>query len=159
MKRLHVHIAVADLAPNIEFYSTLFGQPPTVVKADYAKWSLEDPRVNFAISTRAARTGLDHLGIQVEEEGELEAVQARLEQAGMPGEVQAGTACCYARSDKYWTADPQGIAWEAFHTLASVPTFNEQGVSDTSDGACCTPPDLSGQVAVSLDALKGRRTP
>ncbi len=157
MKRLHVHIAVADLAPNIEFYSTLFGQPPVVVEADYAKWELEDPRVNFAISTRAARTGLDHLGIQVEEEGELAVVQARLEQAGLPGEAQAGTACCYARSDKYWTADPQGIAWEAFHTLESVPTFNERDSGGVAEGACCTPSGLQDSAAVSLDALKGRR--
>lgn len=141
------------------FIPTLFGHSHTVVREDYAQWEVEDPRVNFAISARTAGTGLDHLGIQVQEERELGAVQARLKQAGVPGEAQTGRACCYARSDKYWTADPQGIAWEAFHTLESVPTFKEHAAGETSEGACCAPAGPAGQVGISVGAIKGRRDP
>lgn len=135
MKRLHVHIAVEDLDANIRFYSSIFGAGPDVKKGDYAKWQLEDPRVNFAISARGARAGIEHLGIQVESADELAEVQSRLARADAPVIGQTGTACCYARSDKYWITDPQGIAWEAFHTLDSIPTFN----GEESDSACCTP--------------------
>jgi catechol 2,3-dioxygenase-like lactoylglutathione lyase family enzyme len=123
MKRMHVHISVADLNESIRFYSGMFAAEPTVLKEDYAKWTLEDPRVNFAISRRGAKVGLDHIGIQVENENELAEMQARLD-ALQPGiEVEAGTACCYAKSDKYWVKDPAGIAWETFHTLESIPVF------------------------------------
>lgn len=142
MSRFHLHIAVTDLERNIAFYSALFGTDPVVRKPDYAKWQLEDPRINFAISTRGARQGVDHVGLQAESEAELEAIRRRLEAAGIQGVEQEGTTCCYARSDKYWTVDPQGVAWESFHTLGSAPVFSEQ---DTSGPAapCCTP-DLSG---------------
>lgn len=138
MKRLHVHIAVDDLAKNIAFYSTLFGSEPTVQKADYAKWMLEDPRVNFAISSRGAKPGLNHLGIQVESDAELAALHGQLEQLQADVVEEMGTACCYARSDKYWVNDPQGIAWESYHTLDSVPMF--AGESDSlANSDCCVP--------------------
>lgn len=138
MSRLHVHIAVQDLDHNIRFYSAMFGTPPSVVREDYAKWDLEEPAVNFAISTRGKTTGLDHVGIQAESDEELHALQARLEAAGVSGATQTDTACCYARSDKYWSLDPQGIAWEAFHTLDTIPTFNTSEESAASQG-CCVP--------------------
>lgn len=137
MKRLHVHIAVDDLAKNIAFYSTLFGSEPTVQKADYAKWMLEDPRVNFAISCRGAKAGLNHLGIQVESDEELAALHGQLEQLQADVVEEMGTACCYAKSDKYWVNDPQGIAWESYHTLDSVPMF--AGESDKMASDCCVP--------------------
>jgi catechol 2,3-dioxygenase-like lactoylglutathione lyase family enzyme len=136
MKRMHVHLAVDDLQENIGFYSALFAAEPTVVKDDYAKWQLEDPRVNFAISSRGVPAGLEHLGLQVESAEELAEVESRLARAEGPVVEQTGTACCYARSDKYWIQDPQGIAWESFHTLDEIPTFNDAGAGDS---ACCTP--------------------
>lgn len=136
MKRLHVHIAVDDLQKNIAFYNALFAAEPAVVKDDYAKWQLEDPRVNFAISARGVSAGLEHLGIQVESAEELAEVESRLARADGPVVEQTGTACCYARSDKYWIQDPQGIAWESFHTLDEIPTFNEAAPGQS---ACCTP--------------------
>jgi catechol 2,3-dioxygenase-like lactoylglutathione lyase family enzyme len=139
VSRLHIHISVDDLEQNIRFYSALFGTAPSVSKEDYAKWDLAEPAVNFAISRRGAQTGLDHVGIQAENAAELAAVQARLQAAGISGVEQAGTACCYARSDKYWTRDPQGIAWEAFHTLDSIPTFNEQEADAAPASSCCVP--------------------
>ncbi|WP_009907511.1 ArsI/CadI family heavy metal resistance metalloenzyme [Burkholderia thailandensis] len=125
MKRYHVHVSVANLADSIRFYSALFAVEPTVVKDDYAKWMLDDPRINFAISQRGAAPGLDHLGMQAEDDAELAEMRARLDHAALPIDEQIGTACCYARSDKYWTVDPQGIAWEAYRTLGEVPTFGE----------------------------------
>src|SRR5882672_1484423 len=119
MKRLHVHVGVHDLAQSIRFYSALFAAQPSVTKDDYAKWMLDDPRVNFAISKRAAKTGLDHLGIQAENAEELEAIGSQLAQADVSTLAQKDASCCYAKSDKYWTLDPQGIAWESFHTLDS----------------------------------------
>jgi catechol 2,3-dioxygenase-like lactoylglutathione lyase family enzyme len=144
VKRLHIHLAVADLAASIRFYSALFASRPTVEKADYAKWMLDDPRVNFAISQRGATPGLDHLGIQVENDAELAEMHARLETAALPLDAQIGTACCYARSDKYWTVDPQGIAWESYHTLADILVFSEPNRTPGSESApdasaCCTP--------------------
>jgi hypothetical protein len=125
MKRFHVHVAVTDLTASIRFYSALFATEPTVVKSDYAKWMLDDPRVNFAISQRGATPGLDHLGVQVENEAELVEMHARLEGAALPVDTQMSTACCYAESNKYWTVDPQGIAWESYHTLNGIPVFGE----------------------------------
>lgn len=139
MKRLHVHVAVTDLAENIRFYSALFGVEPTVTKPDYAKWMLDDPRVNFAVSSRRQSSGLDHLGIQVESDEELNTVHSRLDEAAIPGEEQTGTGCCYARSDKYWTTDPQGIAWESFRTLDSIPTFD-----GAAGASCCVPANQKG---------------
>jgi catechol 2,3-dioxygenase-like lactoylglutathione lyase family enzyme len=123
VKRLHVHVAVHDLEQSIRFYSALFATQPAVKKDDYAKWMLDDPRVNFAISTRGKKAGLDHLGIQAESSAELEEIGSRLAQADVSLLPQKGAACCYAKSDKYWTLDPQGIAWESFHTLDTVPVY------------------------------------
>ncbi len=142
MSRFHIHIAVDDLERNIAFYSAMFGVLPAVVKSDYAKWDLSDPKVNFAISTRGRTPGVDHVGIQSESEDELAAVRARLDAAGLAGIEQENTTCCYARSDKYWVVDPQGIAWETFHTLGRAPMFDETPKQDSASGACCTP-DLS----------------
>ncbi|MGO8917398.1 MAG: ArsI/CadI family heavy metal resistance metalloenzyme [Stellaceae bacterium] len=123
MKRLHVHVAVDDLRKSIGFYSTLFAVAPTVVKSDYAKWMLEDPRVNFAISSRGQKVGLDHLGIQVESEGELAEVYARLRNADGPVLEEGQTTCCYAQSEKSWIMDPQGLAWETFHTTGESTVY------------------------------------
>ena len=141
MKRFHVHVSVKDLQDGVRFYSAMFGQQPTVVKDDYAKWMLDDPRVNFAISNRSAKTGVDHLGIQVESAEELSGVEANLHRASDAVQAQSGTACCYAQSNKYWVQDPAGIAWEAFHTLGSVPVFGVDHASgDTpAKAACCAP--------------------
>ncbi|MBS2132289.1 VOC family protein (plasmid) [Burkholderia thailandensis] len=144
MKRLHIHLSVEDLATSIRFYSALFASQPTIEKGDYAKWMLDDPRVNFAISQRGATPGLDHLGVQVETEAELAQMHERLRDAALPVDEQIGTACCYARSDKYWTVDPQGIAWESYHTLGDVPTFSESTGSHAAEpqgdaSACCAP--------------------
>jgi catechol 2,3-dioxygenase-like lactoylglutathione lyase family enzyme len=142
MKRFHVHVAVHDLQKSVRFYSALFGTAPTVKKDDYAKWMLEDPRVNFAISTRASKQGLDHLGIQAEDGAELEELGSRLAQADVSVQAQKGASCCYARSDKYWTIDPQGIAWESFHTLDNVPLYgqdNRPTEEPSVKSACCVP--------------------
>ena len=145
MKRLHVHVAVHDLQQSIRFYSALFAAEPAVKKEDYAKWMLDDPRVNFAISTRSTKAGLDHLGIQAENGTELEDLGARLAQADVAVTAQKGASCCYAKSDKYWTIDPQGIAWESFHTLDSVPMYGQDTRSRAAESAaagraaCCGP--------------------
>ena len=144
MKRFHLHVAVEDIEQNVSFYSTLFGTGPTVRKPDYAKWMLEDPRVNFAISKRGAKTGLDHVGIQAENEAELEDVRSRLSRADQSLLKQEQASCCYAKSNKYWVQDPQGVAWEAFHTLGDVPVFGEGTMTGQSAmpgirAACCAP--------------------
>ncbi|NGM88510.1 glyoxalase/bleomycin resistance/dioxygenase family protein [Parapusillimonas sp. SGNA-6] len=142
MKRFHVHVAVADLPASIRYYSALFAAEPTAVKADYAKWALEDPRVNFAISSLGAaptKLGVDHLGIQVETAVELAEMQARLETARLPIEEQNNTTCCYAKSDKYWSIDPQGVAWESFHTLDGAPTYGHSRQGPDSSTTCCSP--------------------
>lgn len=139
MKRLHVHVAVHDLQQSIRFYSALFAAEPAVKKDDYAKWMLDDPRVNFAISTRGGRTGIDHLGIQAENSAELEDLGSRLAQADVAITAQKGASCCYAKSDKYWTVDPQGIAWESFHTLDSVPMYGNDKRETATAAACCGP--------------------
>jgi len=136
-----VHVAVRDLQQSIRFYSTLFAAQPTVTKEDYAKWQLDDPRVNFAVSTRGKNAGLDHLGIQAENDAELEEIGTRLAQADVALTPQKGASCCYAKSDKYWTLDPQGIAWESFHTLDSVPVYGEDTAARAAEpkSACCAP--------------------
>lgn len=141
MKRLHVHVAVNDLNQSIRFYSALFHTDPSVVKPDYAKWMLDDPRVNFAISSRAGKAGVDHLGIQAEDADELEELGSRLAQADVSIKAQKGASCCYAKSDKYWTLDPQGIAWESFHTLDSAPVYGADTEirSGEAKAACCAP--------------------
>lgn len=136
MSRLHVHIAVDNIEENVRFYTALFDHTPTVREQDYAKWELADPAVNFAISTHGARTGVDHVGLQADNDAELQSIQARLQQAGIGGREQKDASCCYARSDKYWTEDPQGIAWETFHTLDSIPTFGTAGPAKSARGGC-----------------------
>jgi len=138
MKRIHLHVSVDDLTKSINFYNTLFGATPTVQHIDYAKWMLDDPSVNFAISQRGAKAGLDHIGIQVDTNDELTDIKSRLENADMDMFSQEGTTCCYAKSDKHWVQDPSGIAWETYHTLASAPTFN-QLENNTDEATCCTP--------------------
>jgi catechol 2,3-dioxygenase-like lactoylglutathione lyase family enzyme len=140
MKRMHVHLGVADLEHSVRFYCALFGAEPSVRHADYAKWQLEDPRVNFAISTRGKAPGLDHLGIQVESKEELKEMEDRLAAAELPALAQTGAACCYAKSDKHWTLDPQGVAWESFHTLGQIPVFGaDTATSARQASACCAP--------------------
>jgi catechol 2,3-dioxygenase-like lactoylglutathione lyase family enzyme len=151
MKRMHVHVAVANLDHAIDFYSALFDARPAVVKPDYAKWMLDDPRVNFAISARGREAGLDHLGIEVENKTELHEVYARLRKAGGTIIEQGETACCYAKSEKSWTDDPAGIAWETFHTTGASTVYGDgtgendarlahSEVQATTDAkACCVP--------------------
>lgn len=138
MKRFHVHLAVEDLAASIAFYSRLFGQAPSVEQADYAKWMLDDPGVNFALSARGHRVGLNHFGIQADSAETLQELKQLAEQASA-GQVleQEQAACCYARSDKHWTLDPQGIAWEHFHTLSAAIEFGQETAHQS--GACCVP--------------------
>jgi predicted enzyme related to lactoylglutathione lyase len=143
MKRMHVHVAVDDLDRSIGFYSALFDASPTVVKPDYAKWMLEDPRVNFAISTRGRAAGLDHLGIQVESQAELAQVYARLHKAGSAVIEQGNTVCCYAKSEKSWIDDPARISWETFHTIGESTVYGdgsgerEGRIAHTK--SCCAP--------------------
>lgn len=138
MKRFHVHVAVKDLQESIRFYSAIFGASPSVEQKDYAKWMIEDPRINFAISTRGHQPGVNHLGFQVESNEALTAMRGQLENADASLVEQSGTACCYARSDKYWITDPSGIAWETFHSLGTVPVFGEDAPADKQE-ACCIP--------------------
>ncbi len=141
MKRLHVHVAVKELEQAINFYNTLFNQQATVVKDDYAKWLLDDPAINFAISDRGNQPGLNHLGFQVDNDDELEEISQRLEKANIDTLADLDAQCCYAHSDKYWTKDPAGIPWENFHTLADVPTYyGEVGEANgevPSSERCC----------------------
>ena len=144
MKRLHVHVGVTDLDQSVRFYSTLFAAEPTVTKADYAKWMLDDPRVNFAISSGNAHSGIEHLGIQVEDPDELGEVYQRLEAADRPVIAEGATTCCYAKSEKSWIADPDGVLWEAFHTNGEATTYGDTiDLSALSAGAaegmCCAP--------------------
>ena len=153
MKRFHIHVAVNDLAKNIRFYSTLFGTQPSRVEADYAKWMLDDPRINFAISTRRQPVGVNHLGFQVDSSDELLGLQAQLKAADARLIQEENQACCYARSNKYWVTDPTGIAWETFQTLGSIPVYGEdtpvfdhgtftvptQTVGVAGKTACCVP--------------------
>jgi lactoylglutathione lyase len=149
MKRLHVHVSVTDLPASIRFYRTLFGADPTVTQPDYAKWMLEEPRVNFAISINRQPAGVNHLGFQVETDDELRGMREKLQAADARMVAQSEQPCCYAKSDKYWVTDPTGIAWETFHTLGSIPVYGEDtavfnhGDSAAPVGAptagCCVP--------------------
>ncbi len=140
MKRFHMHVGVKDLDQSIQFYSILFGQKPTKQKEDYAKWMLEDPRINFAISTRVGENGVDHLGIQVDEESELTEITDRLKKAELGVYGEGETTCCYAESKKAWVQDPSGIAWEAYRTMGDAEVFNEKSETD-EDSSCCSPDD------------------
>jgi lactoylglutathione lyase len=143
MKRLHVSVTVSDLESAVCFYSALFGVKPTVLKIDYAKWMIEDPRVNFAISNRGPQRGVTHLGIQVDDDAELAALAERLARTGQSVHEQKATTCCYARSNKAWVRDPEGVAWEAFHTFGKSAVYGEDHAGDEAVGrkpsACCTP--------------------
>ena len=141
MKRLHVHVAVENIEQSVEFYSALFAATPAVRKADYAKWMLEDPRVNFAISARGRAAGVDHLGIQVEERTELSQVAQRLRGAGRAPFDEGATTCCYAKSEKAWVLDPSGVSWETFLTTGESTTYGEAPAEGrgAQSAACCTP--------------------
>ena len=141
MKRFHVHVNVDQLDRSIGFYTTLFGAAPNVLKPDYAKWMLDDPRVNFAISQRGGQAGVDHLGMQAEDDAELAAIGTRLQAADAVALTEKGTTCCYAHSDKFWAEDPQGVRWETFHTHGETTTYtqapDESGTG--KGGSCCGP--------------------
>ena len=143
MKRLHVHVSVKDLDASVRFYSQLFAAHPTVQKADYAKWMLDDPRVNFAISQRDGKPGVQHLGIQVEDREELEEVYARLRRAERPVIEEGETTCCYAHSEKSWIDDPQGVQWETFLTTGESTDYGTDEIRPKrgkgTEGACCEP--------------------
>jgi hypothetical protein len=151
MKRMHVHVAVDDLRHSIGFYSALFAAPPSIVKKDYAKWMLDDPRVNFAISTRGRQAGLDHLGIQVEDKDELKDIYARLHRAGGAVIEQGQTNCCYASSEKSWIEDPSGISWETFLTTGEITDYGdgsgERAARLAHEKSCCAPAVAAPQPA------------
>jgi hypothetical protein len=154
MKRFHVHLHVDDLQRSIGFYSKLFAAAPARVESDYAKWMLDDPALNFAISTRGAQPGIDHLGMQTDDAAELAAMKSRAEAADLALLEEGQTTCCYARSEKHWVTDPQGIAWEHFHTLGNIPVFRE-AAADSS--ACCTPaPKAEAANACCTPAERGK---
>lgn len=139
MKRFHVHLHVDDLSRSIGFYTSLFAAQPARVEGDYAKWMLDDPPVNFAISTRGSTPGIDHLGIQTDDPAELAELRARAQAADLALLDEGETTCCYARSEKHWVTDPQGVAWEHFHTLGNIPVFNEAKPAGAVEAACCAP--------------------
>lgn len=139
MKRLHMHVSVPEIEPAIAFYSALFGAPPVVTKGDYAKWMLDDPRVNLAISSRARATGIDHVGIQVDAPDELATLAKRLQAAGNTTFDQEATTCCYANSDKSWVTDTAGVRWETFYTHGEATAYGEDEVIPETSGACCAP--------------------
>jgi hypothetical protein len=157
MNRFHVHVAVDNLETSIRFYSAMFGAEPSVRKVDYAKWMLDDPRINFAISKRGHSPGVNHLGIQVESDADLDAMRRRVADAEISATTPGETACCYARSKKYWIIDPQGIAWETFHSLHGIPVFGEHRDPDKAHAAsaCCIPdPPQTSQPLASAVATK-----
>lgn len=153
MKRFHVHAHVEDLAASVGFYTQLFGAEPTRREADYAKWMLEDPRINFAISTRGGKPGVDHLGFQTDDEAELDQLKARAKAADLALLDEGATSCCYANSTKHWVTDPQGIAWEHFHTLGDIPVFSQKATEPepvaTAGLACCAAPAAQPVVVVA----------
>lgn len=157
MKRFHIHTHVQDLQASIDFYSKLFACVPTRVESDYAKWMLEDPRINFAISSRGGKPGVDHLGFQTDNADELKELKERARAADMALLDDGEASCCYSRSEKHWITDPQGIAWEHFHTLSSIPVFGETAklAEPSSSGACCAPATTQGlPVSVSIKSSK-----
>jgi catechol 2,3-dioxygenase-like lactoylglutathione lyase family enzyme len=149
MKRFHVHVAVRNLQESIRFYSTMFGVEPSVLKPDYAKWMLDDPRVNFAISERAQVVGVNHLGVQADTDEELDQIHANLVRADQAVVAEKGVHCCYAHSDKYWIKDPQGIAWESFRSFDAAPLAIAElaapaGACGSGDTSCCAPAAEAG---------------
>ena len=146
MKRFHVHVHVQDLSQSIAFYSTMFAADPTRHEVDYAKWMLDDPRINFAISTRGGEPGVDHLGIQTDSAEELVELKARAAAADLSLFDQGATTCCYASSEKHWITDPQGVAWEHFHTLGDIPVFGQaKSEPAVQESACCAPAASRGK--------------
>ena len=155
MKRFHIHVAVKDLESSIRFYSALFGAQPTVTKSDYAKWMVDDPRINFAISQREEHLGVNHLGLQVDTDEELELLRAQAQRADLVAAAEKDVRCCYARGNKYWYTDPQGVAWETYHTLEQVEFFNAPQSGQESSKAialpsCCGP--LTAATAPEADS-------
>ncbi len=157
MKRFHVHTHVENLQQSIAFYSKLFDAEPTRVEDDYAKWMLDDPRINFAISTRGDKPGIDHLGIQADTDDELAELKARARAADMALLDEGTTTCCYARSDKYWLTDPQGIAWEQFRSLIDIPVFSEKARTqmEVTASACCAPSAKGKPLAIPVKTSTG----
>ena len=147
MKRFHVHVAVPDPSNGVRFYSTLFGAEPSVLKDDYAKWMLDDPRVNFAISQRGGEGGINHLGFQVDEPAELDEIHARLAKADSEVTSETNVSCCYARSDKHWVTDPAGVAWESFRSLGTVPFYNGAAPQAPKGGCCATSEEKPAKAA------------
>jgi catechol 2,3-dioxygenase-like lactoylglutathione lyase family enzyme len=155
MKRFHAHVRVDDLESSVRFYSTLFGSEPSVLKADYAKWMLEDPRVNFAITAGSSTTGLDHLGLQVESDEDLAAIMQRLDAAGRSVAKQQNATCCYAQGNKGWVSDPNGISWETFHTFGESTVYGDDlrpQAAGTGAEACCTPAPSSTSACCAAKA-------
>jgi len=156
MKRFHAHIRVDDLQSSVRFYSTLFGTEPAVLKADYAKWMLDDPRVNFAITSGSTSMGLDHLGLQVDSDEDLEILAGRLDAAGQSIVKQENAACCYARGNKGWVSDPSGISWETFHTFAESTVYGNDiaprpaAAKLQETDACCAPAPSSTSACCSV---------
>jgi len=150
MKRFHVHVHVEDLAQSVAFYSKLFAAEPARLEGDYAKWMLDDPRINFAISTRGGKPGVDHLGFQTDDAEELNELKARARAADLAMAEQGETTCCYARSEKHWITDPQGVPWEHFHTLADIPVFSEQAPQADTANACCAPATRGKPVDIAV---------
>lgn len=157
MKRFHVHVHVADLPKSIAFYSQLFSSEPARIEHDYAKWMLDDPRINFAISTRGDKPGVDHMGFQTDDEGELAELKARAMSANMTLLDEGTTSCCYAKSAKHWVVDPQGMAWEHFHTLSNIPVFSESPAAEKpvaepaeEASACCVAGMRGRPVGISV---------
>ena len=155
MKRFHVHVAVKDLEQSKRFYSAMFGAEPTVVKPDYAKWMLDDPRVNFAISQRSQTPGVNHLGVQAETDEELEGIHAKLQEADGTIVAEKGVHCCYATSDKYWVTDPQGVAWESFRSLGTVPFY---GAENREPQASCGRNEATGCCSPETEARAGAKS-
>ena len=137
MKRFHVHVHVDDLKQSIRFYSALFGVEPAVIKPDYAKWMLEDPRVNFAVSSGASKTGIGHLGLQVDGPDELAEIAARGQAAELGGVEERAARCCYAKSNKHWFKDPQGVVWEAFESFGTIDSLGEEPVAPAKEQSAC----------------------
>lgn len=150
MKRFHVHIHVEDLAQSVAFYSKLFAAEPARLESDYAKWMLDDPRINFAISTRGGKPGVDHLGFQTDNAEELAELKARAQAADMALFDEGQTSCCYAQSEKHWVTDPQGVAWEYFHTLATIPVFSEKAAQIETGSVCCAPTTRGKPVGIAV---------
>ena len=150
MKRFHLHVHVNDIAQSVDFYKQLFAAEPTRHESDYAKWMLDDPPVNFAISTRGNATGVDHVGIQTDNAEELAELKARASAADISLRDQGQTTCCYARSEKYWVTDPQGLAWEHFHTLGNIPVFHEEPAATAPERTASGKPlDIAAKPAAS----------